>query len=275
MTQDMARMADKELFGSPSQISMMERGRALWALVCNDPAYSFFGRSVALCGLTDDAFERIAALARLQGGTACHYFPKTELEAMSRELQEVGLDVSYQSHLRGTEAAYTASKALISDMTLPADITLGVVDMATPGEIVKDIAEVLLACGVMPVPGDAMRGHVRDGLCLAALDGAGTVVATASAYMNNHPEGTRATDAFWGMLATREDRRGERIGLYLGALAIVQMWENHGARAFNIGITDGSNPCRAVCTKLGIAPTDWVFLACTDPELLSDSTFTR
>lgn len=271
MTQDMAKMADKELFGSPSQISMMERGRALWALVCNDPAYSFFGRSVSLCGPTDDAFERIAALARLQGGTACHYFPKTELEAMSRELQEVGLTVSHHNHMRGTEAAYNAAKALLNSMRLPDDITLGVVDMATPGEIVKDIADVSLACGVMPVPGDAMRGHVRDGLCLAALDGAGTVVATSSAYMNNHPEGARATDAFWGMLATREDRRGEQIALYLGALAIVQMWENHGARAFNTGVADGDQAAMTICTKLDVMPTDWVLLACTDPELFGDS----
>ncbi|MEP0520884.1 MAG: hypothetical protein ABJO09_11575 [Hyphomicrobiales bacterium] len=275
MTQDMARMADKELFGTPSQISMMERARALWALVCNDPAFSFFGRSVTLCGPTDDAFERIAALARLQGGTACHYFPKTEVEAMGRELQEVGLNVSHHNHMRGTEAAYKASKALIDAMELPANITLGVVDMATPGEIVKDIADVSVSCGVMPVPGDAMRGHVRDGLCLAALDEAGTVVATSSSYMNNHPEGERATDAFWGMLATREDRRGERLGLYLGALAIVQMWENHGARAFNTGVTDGNAPSMAVCKKLDIAVTDWVFLLCTDPELFGDSTFTK
>lgn len=267
MTQDMAKMADKELFGSPTQISMMERGRALWALVCNDPAYSFFGRSVSLCGMTDDAFERIAALARLQGGTACHFFPKSELEAMTRELEEVGLGTSKHDHMRGTETAYDAAKSLIKSMNLPDDITLGVVDMATPGEIVKDIAEVSLACGVMPVPGDAMRGHVRDGLCLAALDGAGTVIATASSYMNNHPEGARATDAIWGMLATREDRRGERIGLYLGALAIVQMWENHGARAFNTGIAQVNDPSVAVCLKLNIVHTEWAFLSCVDPEL--------
>lgn len=275
MTQDMAKMADKELFGSSLQISMMERGRALWALVCNDPAYSFFGRSVSLCGTTDDAFERIAALARLQGGTACHFFPKTELEAMTRELKEVGLNVSHHNHMRGTETAFEAAKSLISDMSLPADITLGVVDMATPGEIVKDIAEVSLGCGVMPVPGDAMRGHVRDGLCLAALDASGTVVATASSYMNNHPEGERATDAFWGMLATREDRRGERIGLYLGALAIVQMWENHGARAFNTGVAFGNESSVAICAKLGVVPTDWVFLACTDPELFGTGTLSK
>ncbi|MFK8034907.1 MAG: hypothetical protein AB8B94_12250 [Hyphomicrobiales bacterium] len=267
MTQDMAKMADKELFGTPSQISMMERGRALWALVCDDPAYSFFGRSVSLCGMTDDAFERIAALARLQGGTACHFFPKSELEAMTRELEDVGLGTNTHDHMRGTEPAYDAAKALISEMNLPNDITLGVVDMATPGEIVKDIAEVSLACGVVPVPGDAMRGHVRDGLCLAALDGAGTVVATASSYMNNHPEGARATDAFWGMLATRQDRRGERIGLYLGALAIVQMWENHGARAFNAGIAQVNEPSVSLCDTLKLAATEWTFLSCVDPEL--------
>lgn len=275
MTQDMAKMADKELFGSAAQISMMERGRALWALVCNDPAYSFFGRAVSLCGPTDDAFDRIAALARLQGGTACHYFPKSELPAMTRELEEVGLKVNHYNHMHGGDAAYAASKAVLAESTLPDDISLGVVDMATPGEIVKEIADVSLACGVMPVPGDAMRGHVRDGLCIAALDGAGRVAATASSYMNNHPEGERATDAFWGMLATREDRRGQRLGLYLGALAIVQMWESHGARGFNTGVTDGNDQSLALCKKLGVMPSDWVFLACTDPEMFAADTFTK
>ena len=77
----------------------------------------------------------------------------------------------------------------------------------------------------MPVPGAFMRGQLRQGICLVATDGNGQPVATASSYVLHHPSSPRAPIVFWGMLATREDRRGEKIGLVLGAQAIVHMWD--------------------------------------------------
>jgi hypothetical protein len=56
------------------------------------------------------------------------------------------------------------------------------------------------------------------------------------------------------MLATREDRRGQRIALLLGAQAIIHMWEQHGARGFMTGgllpgaVIDSSNDANAALT---------------------------
>jgi hypothetical protein len=127
----------------------------------------------------------------------------------------------------------------------------------------------------MPVPGSVMRGHACAGICLVATDQNGRAVATASSYMIHHPSSRRAKDAFWGMLATRNDRRGERVALLLGARAIVHMWERHGARGFMTGIRADNAPSRALCSKLGVGSTDWIYASCIDKEMFGGSAITR
>src|SRR5271169_829168 len=122
------------------------------------------------------------------------------------------------------------------------------------------------ASPVMPVPGSIMRGLARRGICLVATDQNQRPVATASSYMIHHPSSPRATDTFWGMMATREDRRGERIALLLGVEAIIHMWERHGARGFMTGVKADNAPSQALCNKLGVRATDWICASCIDQE---------
>ena len=84
--------------------------------------------------------------------------------------------------------------------------------------------------------------------------------------MLHHPASRRATDVFWGMLATREDRRGQRIALLLGAQAIVHMWEKHGARGFMTGVRADNASSQALCNKLGVGATEWIYASCMDRE---------
>lgn len=81
-----------------------------------------------------------------------------------------------------------------------------------------------------------MRGGTQKGICLLAMDKTGKAVATASSYLGNNPDSPHARDAFWGMLATSSERRGEKIAPLLGAQIIVSMWEKFDARGFITGI---------------------------------------
>ena len=100
-------------------------------------------------------------------------------------------------------------------------------------------------------------------------------VATASSYLMHHPSSPRAKDAFWGMLATREDRRGERIALMLGAQSIVHMWERHGARGFMTGVRADNPSSQALCRKLGVGATEWIYASCIANETFSGSSITK
>jgi hypothetical protein len=77
------------------------------------------------------------------------------------------------------------------------------------------------------------------------------------------------------MLATREDRRGQRIALLLGAQAIIHMWERHGARGFMTGVRADNASSQALCTKLGLGATDWTYAWCFDKDLLGGSAATK
>jgi RimJ/RimL family protein N-acetyltransferase len=120
-----------------------------------------------------------------------------------------------------------------------------------------------------------MRGGVVPGLCLIAQDASGRVVSTASSYRHHHPDSPRADIAHWGMLATREEWRGRKIGLILGAMAIVEMWERFGVRGFMTGIRADNAASQALCNKLGVRATDWVYAQCIDPAVLGGASLTK
>lgn len=264
-----------ELFGTPQQIALMQRGKDLWALMKDNPSYSFYGRMVSLCNPDKDAVEKMVALAKLQGAASCQYYPVADADRFCSELESHGIRPSRYEQCRGEKNALTASERILAQYRLPDDLSVVRLDESSSTQLVSDVAELSLACGVMPVPGSAMRSISREGICLAAVDAFGQTVATASSYLSNHPESPKAKDAFWGMLATQEDRRGLRIGQILGAQSIIWMWENLGARSFNTGITADNSSSMALCAKLCVTPSDWTFIACMDPTAFGIGSMTR
>ena len=266
---------DDEYFGSPDQVALMKRSRALWLLLQDNPRYSYYGRLVGLSDPAEDTVEVLYALAKLQGATCCYFYPASAASSLFAELETSGLTTDRHEHYWGGVGALAASRQVQEDHKLPFDLTVSIVDTQTPEKMVSDIAELSQACDVMPVPGSIMRGQVRKGLCLVAIDQNGNVVATASSYINHHPSSPRANDVFWGMLATRQDRRGERIALLLGAQAIIHMWENHGARGFMTGVRANNPSSQALCNKLGVGASEWVYASCINKELHSGGAITK
>ena len=266
---------DDEYFGSPDRIALSRRSAALWSLLRDNPRYAYYGRLVALSDPGQDAADILYAMAKLQGAAVSYFYPADAATGLFAELEERGLATNRHEHFRGGEAALAASRKAREDSALPADLSVSAIDASTPREMVREVAALCQSCDVMPVPGSIMRGQAREGICLVATDRDGRPVATASSYMIHHPSSPRAKDAFWGMLATRKDRRGERIALLLGARAIVHMWERHGARGFMTGVRADNSSSQALCNKLGVSATDWIYAACIDREMFGGSSITK
>jgi hypothetical protein len=263
---------DLELFGSPDRAALALRSAQLWTVVRGDPRYAYYGRLVGLSAPeTPDMAERMQALANLQGVAVSYFYPAERAEALRAELVARGLEPDRHEHYLGREASNDLATQILGDLTLPEDLTVGVVDQATPGALLQAIAEMSEASEVMPVPGLAMRGRMQPGICLYALDAAGAPVATASSFMLHHPQNPNGKVAFWGMLATRPDRRGEKIGLILGAMAIRHMWDRHGARGFMTGVRADNPSSQALCAKLGVLPSDWIYASCLDRSLFTSA----
>lgn len=264
-----------EFFGTPEKAALMKRGYSLWSLLKDNPRYAYYGRLVALSDPAEDTGDIMAALAKLQGVGTCYFYPKAAADRLYDELEARGLSTDRHEHYRGGEAALAASREVLASLRLPDDLSMSVLGPKTPRELVAAAAGLCEACEVMPVPGPVMRGQVIDGVCLVATDREGRAVASASSYMLHHSSSPRAKDAFWGMLATREDRRGEKIALLLGAEAIVHMWARHGARGFMTGIRADNASSHALCTKLGVRDTGWIYAQGIDREVLGSGSVTK
>ncbi len=266
---------EDELFGTPERVALIRRSMALWSLVGDDPRFAYYGRLVGLSGPVADTPTTLSSLARVQGGSVCYFYPATDADTLGAKLGANGFLLDRHQHFRGGEAVRAASEKVLAEYALPSDLTVSAIDARTPHALVGEVAALSAACEVMPVPGTIMRGIGRKGICLFATDREGGVVATASSYMIHHEKSPHATDAFWGMLATREDRRGERIALILGARAAVHMWETYGARGFMTGVRAGNTSSAALCNKLGVCATEWIYASCIDPSLFSESRVTK
>ena len=267
--------AQEEFFGAPEKAAVSIRSANLWQLLRDNPRYSYYGRRVSLCDPGPDTADILSAMARLQGAAVCNYYPAADAAALFAELEARGLSTDRHEHFRGGEAALAASRQAEQAHALPPDLTVGILDARTPAELVAEVAALCQSCEVMPLPASVMRGQSCDGVCLFATDLDGRVVATASSFMNHHRASPHASDAFWGMLATRQDRRGEKIALLLGARAIVHMWERHGARGFITGVRADNLSSQALCNKLGVRSTEWIYAWCMDKELFGGTSLTK
>jgi hypothetical protein len=266
---------DDEFFGTPERIALSRRSANLWRLLGDNPRYPYYGRLVSLSEPGEDAADILIAMAELKGAAMSNCYPANGAAALYARLEASGMGTDRHEHFRGGEQAFAASRGVLQELSLPNDLNVQVVDAGTPRGLVAEIAELGQSCGVMPVPGAVMRGLVQKGICLVATDRDGRAVATASSYMNHHPASSRAKDVFWGALATREDRRGQRIAFILGAQAIVHMWERHGARGFITGVRADNSSSRMLCEKLGVCSTEWIYAHCIDREVFGGGSITK
>ncbi len=264
-----------EYFGSPADVELTKRAELLWSLLKNDGRFAFFGRLIFLNepGVKDAAL--VVALAKLSGSGGAQFCPAVIAEDLSSALTDHGLNVARYEQMWGTQGAIDASRRVLESTSLPEDLTEVRLTRESSSELVAGVGALSTAYGVMPVGGEALRGVSVPGVCLAAVDRAGEVVSTASAHICSHPASKYAHDAFWGKLATREDRRGQRIGLWLGAKAIVSMAQEFGAKGFFTGVNEQNASSMKLCEKLSVTRSNFAIIASIDPAALGDATFTR
>ncbi len=264
-----------EFYGTPESVAAMKRSAALRSLLQADPRFAYYGRLVALSRPVENTAAVLRALARLQGAGACYFYPKSGMTGLFRELEESGFSTDRHEHFLGGETAYAAAKDTVSSHSMPADLSVKRLDPDTPAAMVEATVGLMESCGVMPVAASFLRGEEGNGLCLIATGADGSPVAAAASFFL-HPEGgPHAKTVFWGMLSTRPDRRGEKIALLLGAMAIIHMWEEEGARAFMTGVRSDNASSTALCNRLGITDSDCAYAVCIDTQTLGRNSVTK
>jgi hypothetical protein len=266
---------EDEYFGDPARIGALEQAAALWSLVRANSRYSYYGRTVGLSGPSSETANELAALARLQGAGTCYYCPKETADELSAQLAGMGLDFDRHEQYRGGAEAYAAARGVLAGWRLPDDIKVIELSSESEAGLVAEVAAMSAAEGVMPAPGSVMRGVSIPGVVFVAIDRMGKPVGSASSRRMFHRDHARGTDVFWGALTTRPERRGQKIGLILGAMAIIRMWETHGARGFITGVRQDNVSSQRLCMKLGVCDTEWVLAHCIDTNVLGSNRYTK
>jgi hypothetical protein len=263
------------IYGTPHQINVVKRSTALWALLRNDPRLSFQGRTVSLADATLGGPDIVIALARLEGYSSCHFVPYNEASSYTDAYEVAGLNPAIWNQFWGRETALTASKEFLSDYTHPNGLTLKTVTDSSTDDTIRAICETSVNAGVLPVPGSIMRGKDPKGIMLYVEDQDNRVLAAGGAYMSYHPNSPRFDEAFWGMLATHEAARGQRLACWLGAELIMRMADQYGARGFSSGVKSDNPASQAMCKRLGVNPSDMVYAGATAPLLMGNAPITR
>jgi len=264
-----------EYFGSPADVELTRRAELLWSLLKNDARFGFFGRLIFLNDPGEQDAAVVAALAKTAGSGGAQFCRAEIADNFCHALTQQGLNASRYEQMWGTDGAIEASRQILQSVELPEDLTFIRLTGDTSPELVAGVGALSMTYGVMPVGGQALRGKSVRGVCLAAVDRGGEVISTASAHICNHATSRFATDAFWGKLATKEDRRGQRIGLWLGAKAIEIMVEDFGATGFFTGVKAENASSMKLCQRLGVLRSDYTIVASIDPTALGAASFTR
>ena len=137
------------------------------------------------------------------------------IEYRRSALKKLGLKVEQMEIFRGGNHTITSARSVVSARNLPEDLELLYVDDPTSKSVLQEIDAFTQHHGAsLPMESFLLKPGTRS-VCIAALNGDGIVVGTTAAGAHFHRNHARCDEAIWGMLATREDRRGQGIALRL------------------------------------------------------------
>lgn len=265
-----------EFFGNDDQRVLLRRGRGLAALLGQDRRYSYYGRTVGLPGPEDGDIDHLAALAVVQGSATYLAVPLGQAESIKTSIVARGLVPMHYDKWEGSRSAIAAARKVVASLSLPEDLTMLRMDASTAEGQLQSLAEMALGCGVLPLCGEALRGLLRPAVCLVAVDHALRVVSCAASSAFAHEDHPRyGGQAWWGMLATDPERRGQRLSLILGAHALLEMETRFGFSDFMTGVEPGNAPSESVCARMGLSRGQFAIIGCTDPRALSGGRMTK
>lgn len=263
------------IVGSAPQVRTVQRANAIWALLQDDPRFAFQGRSVSLAGEVEGTAHLVVNLCRLQGYASCHFAERTSVERLSAVYQTAGLSPLVWEQYWGREKAIEQSRTFLKSYSADNGVRLRTVTASTSDETLLSICEMSQEAGVLPAPGSVMRGLGPRSVFIYAETADSEIIAIGGACMAYHPNSMRSDEAFWGMLATKESWRGKRLACWVGAQVILDMAERYGAKGFSSGVKPDNPSSQAMCSRLGVTQSDYVYVGAIDPNAFGEASVTR
>jgi GNAT superfamily N-acetyltransferase len=256
-------------FGSPDNRRIQRNAEAIWRLIGADNRFCCHGRAVSLAEGTNENIPLQASLAHLQGIGICDSVPAADVHARRLALRMLGLQVERLEIFRGQGQPLTEARSVIAQTALPEDLSCISIDEQTSSAELSALDAFTQEHGASLPMASFLLAKGRRSVCYLARDRAGNIVGSCAAGAHFQPGHRCSDEAFWGMLATRDDRRGQGIAVYLGATAMLAMAERHGFETFLTAVKQGNTASERVCTKLGLQPNGTCALFAIDPTFFT------
>jgi len=265
---------DPYFFGNDDQKRMQRTAHWLWPLMRDDPVYGYGGRIVGVDDPSEPQIEAMTSLARVQGATEGHYIAENRESELTKAFVDQGLKVDRWDQVDGGESAIKACAQVVDRYSMPTGYRLCELTEKTQVEVLDRFSETALSCGVMPPATPVLTGQTRNGVAFYIEAPDGSVSACSGAVMRNHPSSAFSDASWWGMLATRDQDRGNGFSLYLGAVAAITMHRRYGAKRFYTGVRKTNDASRHICERLGLTYNGYVDLGILDPSLFAGGRYT-
>ncbi|WP_439153773.1 GNAT family N-acetyltransferase [Yoonia sp.] len=262
-------------FGTQTQQGLQYRTDRLWSLLKSRTEYSCHGRSVGLADATSENLKEQLALAQLLGAGAAEGVDVADVAARKAAIEAAGMMTDQYVEWQGGKQVVEAARAVSGARRLSEDLVVHATDAQTQTEDLKQLDALTQRCEVLLPMASFLRGHDQPTVCLYAKDNDGRVVGASASVMQYHRDHAKGRKAWWGMLSTDPDRRGEGIAMVMGALCILAMHDRFGTANFMTGIREGNGPSEALCGKLGLRPTTNIFLIAIDPVIFGAGRVTK
>lgn len=261
--------------GNPAQREMQRRAYRLWQSLSSDPRYAYEGRLVALDGAGPDTIDDLLFLIREQFAGLSWYVKPDDEVALTEKLTALGYAIDRWDHHSGADEALHAAEHLRDETSLPKGYEIHEISAETPDAIIVELASVGAEQGVMVPAAHVMRAATRPASIMYITATNSRIVAIAGSVLAHHRDSSLAGSAWWGMLCTHPDHRGQGLSKLLGARTMLAMAQRHGATSFYTGIRRENELSQAVCTRLGIRRTEYAVLMATDAEATGGGPLTR
>ncbi|MEM6276634.1 MAG: GNAT family N-acetyltransferase [Pseudomonadota bacterium] len=256
---------------------MLAKGAALYELLRDDLRFTYYGRGVGVATETEVEADPsiVLGLAKLQGATNIGFVTEHKREALLDMLAQAGLSVTEYAYWAVARDALHVARAVTSTVPLAPGLTLHRVTPVSPPSLLRELARTAASCDVLLPNVAVLDGSLKPGLALLATNEDGEGVACAGAASFAHPgHPSLGKVAWWGMLATRPDWRGQGLALHLGAQSLIGFAADGDFTSLMTGIVPGNTASESVCRKLGLAPTGAHILTIVDAAALPDGKLT-
>lgn len=263
-------MADRKYlyFGGAPFDSVQLKSDQLWPSLKGNPNYCFHGRAIGLAEGSLANLDLLMPIVTSTGVGICDFVPAREAEEMQSRLSEMGFITDRMEMWVSNQSTIETSRGVIATVSLSGTDETAFVNDETSTSELELLDNFTREHGTSLPMESFLRGREKPAVCVYARESDGRVFATSASVGQYHDDHARSDMAYWGMLAKREDKRGQGAALLMGAHAIVAMHDRNGLKRFLTPIKDGNTASERLCSKLGFSRQEFAGLLAIDPSIL-------